>query len=111
MAYDEELAERVRQLVLGEPGLTEKKMFGGLAFLIGGNMTVAARAGGGLMVRVAEETGARLIDSKKAEPVVMRGRPMSGWLAVPSGDVYSRDRLRQWIERGVDFARTLPVKE
>ena len=80
MAYDEELAQRIRDLVAGEPGLTEKKMFGGLAFLIGGNMAVAASGQGGLMVRVDPEESDALVADSNARPLEMRGRMMNGWL-------------------------------
>ncbi|HET7651383.1 MAG TPA: TfoX/Sxy family protein, partial [Acidimicrobiales bacterium] len=82
MAYDEELADRIRALVAGERGVTEKKMFGGLAFLVGGNMAVAASGQGGLLVRVDPAEGDRLVRTTKAEPMEMRGRSMSGWLRV-----------------------------
>src|SRR5213082_918413 len=82
MAYDEDLAHRIRELIAGEAGVTEKKMFGGLAFLVGGNMSVAASGQGGLMVRVDPEHTDDLVDEPHAEPLVMRGRPMQGWLRV-----------------------------
>ncbi|MFZ0218558.1 MAG: TfoX/Sxy family protein [Candidatus Dormiibacterota bacterium] len=110
MPYDQALAERVRGLLGAESGLTEKKMFGGLAFLVTGNMAVAASGNGGLMVRVDPEAGARLVDSTTAEAVVMRGRAMSGWLAITSADVAEEHDLRDWVRRGVDFARSLPAK-
>ena len=106
MAYDEELAERIRALVSGEPGLTEKKMFGGLAFLIGGNMAVAASGQGGLLVRVDPEESDELVASTDARPMEMRGREMAGWLRVDPAD----DELAAWVERGVAFARSLPPK-
>ena len=88
MAYDEELADRIRALTGEERGLTEKKMFGGLAFLIGGNMAVSASGQGGLMVRVDPEETDSLLADGSARPVVMRGRAMRGWLRVDT------DRLR-----------------
>ena len=106
MAYDEELAERIRELVAGEPRLSEKKMFGGLAFLVGGNMAVAASGQGGLLVRVDPEESEALVASSDARPMEMRGREMAGWLRVdPPGD-----ELAGWVERGVAFARSLPPK-
>lgn len=110
MAYDEELAERIRNLVAGEPGVVEKKMFGGLAFLVGGNMSVAASGQGGLLIRCAPEDTDALLDEPGAEDFVMRGRAMDGWLRV-TGDVITGDEaLRSWVDRGVSFARSLPPK-
>lgn len=106
MAYDEALAERVRLLLAAEPSLTEKKMFGGLAFLIGGNMAVAASGEGGLLVRVEPEQSDALVSSTGARPMVMRGREMKGWLRVVPAD----DELAEWVERGVGYARSLPPK-
>jgi TfoX/Sxy family transcriptional regulator of competence genes len=107
MAYDEELAERIRTLVAGEPGLTEKKMFGGLAFLIGGNMAVAASGQGGLLVRVDPAESDELVATTDAWPMEMRGRSMKGWLRVDPGD----DReLSAWVARGASYARGLPAK-
>ena len=106
MAYDEELAGRIRELVSGEPRLTEKKMFGGLAFLVGGNMAVAASSQGGLLVRVDPEESEALVASSDARPMEMRGREMPGWLRVDPPD----DELAAWVERGVTFARSLPPK-
>jgi TfoX/Sxy family transcriptional regulator of competence genes len=107
MAYDEELAARIRDLVAAEPALTEKKMFGGLAFLVGGNMAVAASGQGGLLVRVDPEESEALVAGSSARPMVMRGREMPGWLRLdPAHD----DELRTWVGRGVSYARTLPAK-
>ena len=106
MAYDEELAGRIRELVTGEPRLTEKRMFGGLAFLVGGNMAVAASGQGGLLVRVDPEESEALVASSDARPMEMRGREMAGWLRVDPPD----DELAAWVERGVAFARSLPPK-
>lgn len=110
MAYDEELAERIRALVAGEVGLTEKKMFGGLAFLVGGNMAIAASGQGGLLVRVDPEESSTLVATTSAEVMVMRGRPMEGWLRVASADVATKAELAKWVRRGVGFARSLPAK-
>src|ERR1043166_2782169 len=109
MAYDEELAERVRTLVEGEPGLEEKKMFGGLGFLVGGNMAVAASGQGGLLVRVDPGESESLVGSTAAYPMEMRGRQMAGWLRVDSAHV-AGDELAAWGERGVAYARSLPPK-
>ena len=110
MAYDEDLADRVRELVATERGLAEKKMFGGLAFLLGGNMAVAASGQGGLLVRVHPEDSAALVARTQAEPMVMRGREMAGWLRVPSEAVRTKRELSAWVDRGVAYARQLPPK-
>lgn len=110
MAYDEELAGRIRELIAGEAGLTETKMFGGLAFLVNGNMAVAARGQGGLLVRVDPADSAELVASTPAEEMVMRDRPMAGWLRLESAAVGPDAELRAWVDRGLSFARTLPPK-
>jgi TfoX/Sxy family transcriptional regulator of competence genes len=107
VAYDEELAARIRDLVASEPALTEKKMFGGLAFLVGGNMAVAASGQGGLLVRVDPAESDALTASSSARPMEMRGREMAGWLRV---DPVDDDELATWVERGVSFARSLAPK-
>ena len=110
MAYDEDLANRIRELLAGESGVTEMKMFGGLAFLVGGNMSVAASGQGGLMVRVdPAETGA-LVAKPHAGPFEMRGRAMQGWLRVESEGVRTKRQLEPWVKRGVAYARSLPAK-
>jgi TfoX N-terminal domain len=110
MAYDQELAERIRRLVDGDPDLTEKKMFGGLAFLIGGNMAIAASGQGGAMVRVDPRQSDALVAATTAGVVVMRGRPMAGWLQVGSADLRADDELAAWVDRGTGYARSLPPK-
>jgi hypothetical protein len=110
VAYDEQLAERIRELVAAEPGLTEKKMFGGLAFLLEGNMAVAASGQGGLLVRVDPSESDELVGASTARPMEMRGREMAGWLRVDSGDLRTKKELSAWVERGVAFARSLPAK-
>jgi TfoX/Sxy family transcriptional regulator of competence genes len=110
MAYDEELAGRIRDLVAGEPNLIEKKMFGGLAFLIGGNMAIAASGQGGLLVRVDPEESDELVSATEATTMVMRGREMRGWLRVPSEHVATDEELANWVERGTSYARSLPPK-
>lgn len=110
MAYDEKLAARIRELVSGERGVTEKKMFGGLAFLVGGNMAVAASGQGGILVRVDPEQSDALVASTPAEPMEMRGKQMPGWLRVPTEDVSADAALAEWVDRGVGYARTLPAK-
>ena len=110
MAYDEELANRIRELIAGEPDVTEKRMFGGLAFLIGGNMSVAASGQGGLMVRVDPEETDELLAKPDTRPFVMRGRETKGWLRVDDGGVRTKRQLEPWVKRGVAYARSLPAK-
>lgn len=111
MAYDEELAERIRELIAAERGVTEQKMFGGLAFLIGGNMAIAASDEGGLLVRVDPAESEKLVETSGATPMVMQGRPMKGWLRVDAGDVRTKPRLRKWVQLGVSYAGSLPAKK
>jgi TfoX/Sxy family transcriptional regulator of competence genes len=110
MAYDEALAERIRQRLADEPGLTEKKMFGGLAFLINGNMSVAASGQGGLMVRCGPQDTNSFLEEPGAEPLVMRGRAMEGWLRVSADAVGAEAELSRWVARGTSYARSLPPK-
>jgi TfoX N-terminal domain len=110
MAYDEELAGRIRDLIAGEPGLREQKMFGGLAFLVGGNMAVAASGQGGLLVHVDPEKSDALVASSHARPFEMRGREMKGWLRVDADHVRTKRELAPWVERGAAYARSLPAK-
>jgi TfoX/Sxy family transcriptional regulator of competence genes len=110
MAYDEELADRIRAWLGERPGLTEKKMFGGLAFLIGGNMAIAASGQGGILVRVDPEESDALVASTAAEPMEMRGRLMAGWLRVEAADVAGDGELAEWVERGAGYAASLPPK-
>jgi TfoX/Sxy family transcriptional regulator of competence genes len=110
MAYDDDLADRLRELVSGERGLTEKKMFGGLAFLIGGNMAIAASGQGGILVRVDPAATDELLSTTKAEPMVMRGKSMDGWLRVPAEHVGQKRQLAPWVKRGVTYARSLPTR-
>jgi TfoX/Sxy family transcriptional regulator of competence genes len=110
MAYDEELAERVRALVADVPAVEEKKMFGGLGFIVSGNMAVAASGQGGLLVRVDPDESDALVGSTAAYPMEMRGRTMAGWLRVDSADVAADDELADWVERGIAYARSLPPK-
>jgi TfoX/Sxy family transcriptional regulator of competence genes len=108
MAYDEVLADRLRDHLVGTP-TEEKKMFGGLAFLVGGNMAVAASGKGGLMVRCApEDTDTHL--AAGAAPFEMRGKPMDGWLRVPAEAVAEEDELARWVQVGVTQAEALPPK-
>ena len=110
MAYDEELADRIRELIEDQPNLTEQKMFGGLAFLIGGNIAIAASGQGGLLVRVDPQESGKLVATGKAHPMEMRGREMAGWLRVDANDVRTRRDLRRWVSLGTAYARSLPAK-
>ena len=110
MAYDEGLAQRVRDELAGEPGLTEKKMFGGLGFMLEGNMAVAASSQGGLLLRVPPEATGDLAAEPHAGPFEMRGTAMDGWLRVDAEGVASDDDLRRWVTIGVEHVRTLPPK-
>ncbi len=110
MAYDEKLAERIRELMAGERGLREQKLFGGLAFLIGGNMAIAASGQGGLLVHVDPEESDRLVASTNAYVMEMRGKSMRGWLRVDAEDVRTKRELARWVERGAAYARSLPAK-
>lgn len=109
MAYDEELAGRVREELGAEPGLSEKKMFGGLASLVNGNMAVAASGQGGLLVRCDPAESADLL-ADGAEPMEMRGKPMTGWLRVGEDLVADEERLGRWVGVGLRYARSLPPK-
>jgi len=110
VTYDEGLAERIRDLVADEPGVSEMRMFGGLAFLIRGHMAVAASGGGGLMVRVEPGQTDALLAEPHARPFEMRGRSMKGWVRVDTG-LGTDSELSEWVDRGVAFARQLPPKE
>jgi TfoX/Sxy family transcriptional regulator of competence genes len=110
MAYDEDLANRIRELVLTEPGVSEKRMFGGLAFLINGNMSVSASRQGGLLLRVDPEETDSLLGKPHAHPFEMRGREMQGWLRVDAEGVATKRQLERWVARGVGYARSLPSK-
>ena len=110
MAYDKALAERIRRLVATEPNVTEKKMFGGLSFLVGGNMAVAASGQGGLLVRVDPAETDQLLASTPATLMEMGGRSMTGWLRVASEHVQADDALGEWVGRRISYARSLPPK-
>jgi hypothetical protein len=110
MAYDEDLANRIRELIGGDPDVVEQRMFGGLAFLVAGNMSVAASGQGGLMVRVDPADTEALLARPHVRPFEMRGRPMQGWLRVDAEGVRTRRRLEPWVKRGVGYARSLPPK-
>lgn len=110
MAYDEDLANRVRELVGKEKGLTEQRMFGGLAMLLDGNMAVAVSGSGGLLVRVDPADTQALLAESGADEMVMRGKPMRGWITVAEASCRKPADLKRWVSRGVSFARTLPPK-
>jgi hypothetical protein len=110
MAYDEDLADRIRTLLGNRAGLTEKKMFGGLGFMIGGNMAIAASGQGGILVRVDPDESDELVARTPAKPMEMRGRQMAGWLRVDTADVADDGTLGEWVERGATHAGSLPPK-
>ncbi len=111
MAYDESLADRIRELLSGRRGLTERKMFGGLAFLAVGNMAIAASAEGGVLVRVDPTQSERIVETTAAELAVMRDRPMSGWLRVAPEHLATEQQLETWVNLGWTYATSLPPKE
>jgi TfoX/Sxy family transcriptional regulator of competence genes len=110
VAYDEELSDRIRELLGPQRGITERRMFGGLAFLIGGNMAIAASGQGGVLVRVDPEQSDNLVATMAATEAVMRGRPMAGWLRVASEDLRTKRQLAKWVKLGSNYARSLPKK-
>lgn len=110
MAYDEDLAHRIRALIADETGVTEQKMFGGLAFLINGNMSVSASGRGGLMLRCDPEEADTLVGKPHASRMVMRGREMDGWLRVDDEGIKTKRQLETWVARGIAYARSLPPK-
>jgi TfoX/Sxy family transcriptional regulator of competence genes len=110
MAYDEDLANRLRELLAGEDAITEKRMFGGLAFLLQGNMTVAASGQGGLLVRLDPDTTDQAASRAHAGVAVMRGREMPGWIRVGADGVKTKRQLEPWVRRSLEFVRTLPPK-
>ncbi|MGD9955808.1 MAG: TfoX/Sxy family protein [Candidatus Nanopelagicales bacterium] len=110
MAYDVALADRMREALGGRSGMSEKKMFGGLAFLVNGNMAIAASSEGGALVRVDPAESDHLLDTTSATVMVMRGRPMTGWLRVPADELDNPDVLDAWVARGAGYAASLPPK-
>jgi TfoX/Sxy family transcriptional regulator of competence genes len=110
VAYDEDLADRMRELLAGTRGLTEQKMFGGLAFLIGGHMAIAASGQGGALVRVNPEQSDKIVATTKAQPMEMRGRQMEGWLRVDSDDLRTKRQLEKWVKLGSNYVQSLPPK-
>ena len=110
MAYDEELADRIRELISTEPGLTEKKMFGGLAFLLDGRMSVAVSREGGLLIRVNPADQAALLLRPHTSPFVMQGRPATGWMRVDAAALEDDVELSMWVSHGVNYAQEQPPK-
>lgn len=110
MAYDDELADRIRTLVQGESGLSEKRMFGGLAFLVHGNMAVSASGQGGLLLRIDPARAESLVDQQHVRRAEMRGREMDGWLRVDAELLQTDDELARWVDHGLSYARSLPPK-
>jgi len=111
MAYDEDLADRIRALLSAQRGVTERRMFGGLAFLVGGNMAIAASGQGGVLVRVDPDRADALVETTAAEVAVMKGRPMQNWLRVASDDLRTKRQLEKWVKLGSAFAASLPPKK
>jgi TfoX/Sxy family transcriptional regulator of competence genes len=110
VAFDEDLAVRIRELVRGEAGVSEKRMFGGLAFMVRGNMAISASGQGGVLVRVEPAKSLALAARPHAQVAVMRGREMPGWLRVDPDGVRTRPQLQRWVDEGIAFARSLPGK-
>jgi TfoX/Sxy family transcriptional regulator of competence genes len=110
MAYDEDLANRIRELIGSDESLVEKKMFGGLAFLIGGHMAIAASGEGGVLVRVDPQETDEVVSTSKAQVAVMQGRQMEGWLRVAPEYLRTRPQLAKWVTLGTTYARSLPAK-
>jgi TfoX/Sxy family transcriptional regulator of competence genes len=108
MAYDEDLADRIRELIGDHAEVREQKMFGGLAFLVGGNMAVAASGQGGVMVRVDPAQSDKVVASTSARTLEMRGRLMKGWLRVGPEHVRTKRQLAKWVQLGTTYARSLP---
>jgi TfoX/Sxy family transcriptional regulator of competence genes len=110
VAYDEELAARIRELLGAEPGMTEQKMFGGLGFLVHGNMAIGASSQGGALVRVDPAESEAIVEGSSARPMEMRGRQMKGWLLVDGAELRTKPELARWVELGTAYARSLPPK-
>ena len=110
MPYDDDLANRIRELIADAPNITEQRMFGGLAFLVSGRMSVAVSGQGGLLVRVPPEDTDKLMSRPHVRAFEMRGRPMEGWLRVDPEGVRTKRQLEPWVRRGIAHARSLPAK-
>ena len=111
MAYDEDLANRIRELIASEDGYTEQKMFGGIGFMIDGHMALGVSGQGGLMIHCSKEETEALLAKPGARPFEMRGREMKGWLRVDAESVSTKRALEPWVMQSVAFARALPTKE
>ena len=110
MTYDEDLAYRLRELLADQDGITEKRMFGGLAFLLNGNMAVSASRRGGLLVRIDPADAEAALARPHVAPMEMGGRSMAGWITVAPEGLKAKRQLAGWVKRGVNFAATLPPK-
>jgi hypothetical protein len=110
MAYDELLANRLRECLQNEAGMSEKRMLGGLAFLVNGNLAVSASGRGGLLLRVEPQQTQSLAGKPHTEPFVMRGRELDGWLRIDPDGIRTRRQLIRWVTIGVGYARGLPPK-
>jgi TfoX/Sxy family transcriptional regulator of competence genes len=110
MAYDVDLADRVRELLGDEPGVTERPMFGGLAFFVGDHMAMTVSGRGGVLVRVDQSQAPKLVASGRADVAIMRGRRMRGWLRVSTEHLRTKRQLEIWVHRAIDQARSLPAK-
>jgi hypothetical protein len=110
MAYDPDLANRIREQLGDADGVSEKAMFGGLAFLLNGHMAVSAFSRGGLMVRVGPDAIGEALSRPHAQAIEMRGRPMPGWVHVGAEGVRTRPQVASWVRRAMAFTRTLPPK-
>jgi TfoX-like protein len=108
VAYDENLADRLRRQLRGQSGVTEKRMFGGLAFLVNGHLAVSASSQGGLLLRVDPARTDTLIADPRADRFVMRGRELDGWLHIDLDAQVSEEELAGWVDLGVAYARSLP---
>ena len=109
MAYDPDLADRLRETLAGEPDISEKRMFGGLAFLVAGHLAVSAGGRGGMLLRCDPADAEALPEDARVTPFVMRGRELTGWLHVQVDESVSDDELGRWVEHGVGYARALPA--
>jgi TfoX/Sxy family transcriptional regulator of competence genes len=110
MAYDEDLANRLRELLSADEAVTEKKMFGGLAFLVGGHMSVAASRNGGLLARIDPADTDTCLARPHVELMTMGGRTMDGWITVSPDELKTKRELASWVKRSLTFVRTLPAK-
>ncbi|MBB4855335.1 TfoX/Sxy family transcriptional regulator of competence genes [Mycobacteroides chelonae] len=110
MAYDEDLVERIREVIATTKGVTEKRMFGGLAFLVHGHMTVAARRGSGLLARCDPQDTEALVTKTHVSRMVMGGREIDGWLSIDAEGLRTKRQLEPWVTRALAYAASLPPK-